>query len=217
MPRGTFAPPVMNAEVISRIPATVPPIRIGFSRLGSERTLAIDVVALIASSFPVDSAGKDAAAKPPASRGTPPGDSNEGLLLIWRTWCDADVALAERPSLIANGRTVRNRFRLDQRLDSSENLFLAYALVCGDRRENRIQCSDTQRRMCRNGNSMMSRLLSLKNDVAADLVNSFVFPPLAEMLDEFLPAQIARQLHATASTSSRTSRSRIDAGGVESK
>jgi hypothetical protein len=38
---------VINADVISRIPAIVPPIRIGFSRL-VPRTLAIDAVALIA-------------------------------------------------------------------------------------------------------------------------------------------------------------------------
>ena len=71
--------------------------------------------------------------------------------------------------------------------------------------------------MRRNGNSMMTWLFSLKNDVAANLVNPFIFPPLAEVLDELLSAQIARQLHATASTSSRTMRSRIDAGGAESK
>jgi hypothetical protein len=44
-----------------------------------------------------------------------------------------------------------------------------------------------------------------------------VLPVPAEMLNHLLTAQIARQLHATASTSSRTSRNRIDAGGVESK
>ena len=68
-----------------------------------------------------------------------------------------------------------------------------------------------------NGDPMMTWLFSLKNDVAADLVKAFVFPPLAEVPDEVFTAQISRQLHATASTSSRTSRSRIEAGGVASK
>jgi len=71
--------------------------------------------------------------------------------------------------------------------------------------------------MRRNGNSMMTWLFSLKNDVAANLVNPVVLPPLAKVLDEVFTAQISRQLHATASTSSRTSRSRIEAGGVASK
>jgi hypothetical protein len=44
-----------------------------------------------------------------------------------------------------------------------------------------------------------------------------VLPPAAKVLHQPLAAQIARQLHATASTSSRTSRNRTDAGGVESK
>src|SRR3569832_2058582 len=47
MPRGTFLPPVMNAEVISRIPAMAPPMRIGFSRL-VVRALAMDAAVLIA-------------------------------------------------------------------------------------------------------------------------------------------------------------------------
>jgi hypothetical protein len=37
--------------------------------------------------------------------------------------------------------------------------------------------------MRRNGNPMMTRLFSLQNDVTADLMNPFVFPPLAEVLD----------------------------------
>jgi hypothetical protein len=48
-------------------------------------------------------------------------------------------------------------------------------------------------------------------------MDTLVSPSLAKVLDQVLTAQIARQLHATASTSSRTSRSRIDAGGAESK
>jgi len=71
--------------------------------------------------------------------------------------------------------------------------------------------------MCRNGDTLMSGEFGLKNDVAPNLMDTLVSPSLAKVLDQVLTAQIARQLHATASTSSRTSRSRIDAGGAESK
>ena len=108
-------------------------------------------------------------------------------------------------------------FGIEATLNASENFLFAYALMRGDGGEDRIQCSDAQRRMRRNGDPMMTWLFSLQNDVAADLMKSFVFPPLAKVLDELFPAQISRQLHATASTSSRTNRSRIEAGGAESK
>lgn len=69
----------------------------------------------------------------------------------------------------------------------------------------------------RNGNALMAGGTGLKNDVAADLMHLPVLPSAAEVLDQLLTAQIARQLHATASTSSRTRRSRIEAGAGESK
>ncbi len=68
-----------------------------------------------------------------------------------------------------------------------------------------------------NGDAMVTWLLGLENDVAAYLVDSSVVPMPAQMLDPILTAEIARQLHATASTSSRTNRRRIEAGGAESK
>jgi len=71
--------------------------------------------------------------------------------------------------------------------------------------------------MLRNRDSMMAWLLGLKNHMAADLMHSFVSPVLAQVLNQVLAAQVSRQLHATASTSSRTSRSRMVAGGAESK
>ncbi len=87
----------------------------------------------------------------------------------------------------------------------------------GDGGENRIQRPYAQRRMRRNGDPMMGGLLSLQNDMAANLMKSFVFPSFAKVPDQLFPAQISRQLHATASTSSRTNRSRIEAGDAESK
>jgi hypothetical protein len=57
----------------------------------------------------------------------------------------------------------------------------------------------------------------LQDDVAADLMNALILPELTEVPCEHLSAEITRQLHATASTSSRTRRKRIEAGGTVSK
>jgi hypothetical protein len=51
---------------------------------------------------------------------------------------------------------------------------------------------------------MMNRALSFKNYMTADLVNAGVVEFLAERLYERRAANIARQLHAKATTSSRT-------------
>jgi len=63
----------------------------------------------------------------------------------------------------------------------------------------------------------MTGLVGFENHMAADLMHLPIIPAPAKVLQQLLTAQIARQLHATASTSSRTSRSRIEAGGAESK
>ncbi len=60
-------------------------------------------------------------------------------------------------------------------------------------------------------------MLGLQNYVAANLMDLLVPPMPYEMLHERLSTQIARQFHATASTSSRTMRNRIEAGRAESK
>jgi hypothetical protein len=61
------------------------------------------------------------------------------------------------------------------------------------------------------------RLLGLKDDVAADLVDLFLLPTPAEVLDQIFSLEIAGEPHATASTSSRMRCRRIEAGAVESK
>jgi hypothetical protein len=64
---------------------------------------------------------------------------------------------------------------------------------------------------------MMRRLFRFKNDVAAHLVNPGIVSTFAKVLHQMFATKIARQLHATASTSSPTSRSRIEAGSAVSK
>lgn len=105
---------------------------------------------------------------------------------------------------------------------SIENLFLADALVRGDSRKDRVQCSDPQWGVGRDCDAAIEGcgdrgLLGLQNDMAADLMNLFVSSEAAKPPGQLLPAQVARQLHATARTSSRTIRRRIEAKEVESK
>lgn len=102
-------------------------------------------------------------------------------------------------------------------LNPAENLFSCHVFVRGNSSQNRIERSNAQRIVGRHRDAMVRGLLGLQDNVAANLMNPLVTPPAAEMPDERFTAQIARQLHATASTSSRTSRSRIEAGGAESK
>lgn len=83
--------------------------------------------------------------------------------------------------------------------------------------KNRVQRPDAQGSVGRNSHAMMPGLLSLQDDMAAHLVHALIVPMLAQVADEFFTTLIARQLHATASTSSRTMRRRIEAGGRESK
>ena len=102
-------------------------------------------------------------------------------------------------------------------LNALKNCFLGDVLVGGDGSEDRVQSPDPERRMRGNGDAVGSRSLGLKDDVATYLVDFFVSPRPAEVLDEIFTAQVARQLHATARTSSRSRRRRMEAGAVESK
>jgi len=98
-----------------------------------------------------------------------------------------------------------------------ENFFLGNILVCGNGGEDRIQRSNSQWIVCGDRDAMKRGLLGLQNDMAANLMDLLVSPVLREVLHERFSVQIARQFHATASTSSRTRRRRIEAGGAESK
>jgi hypothetical protein len=98
-----------------------------------------------------------------------------------------------------------------------EDLLLCHVLVRSNTGKNRVERADSQGIMRRNSHTVGSRLFGLQDGVAPCLMNSLVAPAIAEVFDQVLTAQTARQLHATASTSSRTSRRRIEAGGAESK
>ncbi len=88
-------------------------------------------------------------------------------------------------------------------LQTPQDVLFLYTLHSCDRPQNCIQGTDAKRCMIGNGDSMLPGLVRFENDVATFLIH----PPIAEMftekLDQILPAQITRKLHA-ASTSSRT-------------
>ena len=71
--------------------------------------------------------------------------------------------------------------------------------------------------MIRDGNPLMRRTVSVKDDVTASLMDDSVVEPCHKQSREIPPAQISRKLHATVRTSSRTRCSRILAGGASSK
>jgi len=98
-----------------------------------------------------------------------------------------------------------------------EDSFLGDALVCGNTGENRVQRSNSERRVLWNRDAVRLRLLGLQDDVAANLMDFHIIPAFREVPGQLFSAQITWELHATASTSSRIRRRRIEAGAVESK
>ena len=98
-----------------------------------------------------------------------------------------------------------------------EDSFLGEDLVAGNAGENRVQRSNPERRMLWNRDAVEQGLLGLQDDVAANLMDFDIIPAFREMLGQLFSAQIAWELHATASTSSRIRRRRMEAGAVESK
>jgi hypothetical protein len=73
-------------------------------------------------------------------------------------------------------------------LNPFKDILFRYILVrsyCG---ENRVQRPESQRRGRRNCDPMGHWLPSLQNDVAPNLMDPFVSPAVAEVLDEFLTA-----------------------------
>jgi len=98
-----------------------------------------------------------------------------------------------------------------------KNLLFGHILVRGNGGKDRVERPDSEWIVCGNRDAMRRRLLGLQNYMTADLMDLLVSPMLREVFHERLSAQIARQFHATASTSSRIRRRRIEAGGAESK
>lgn len=89
----------------------------------------------------------------------------------------------------------QRRSPIKKRLDFLQDLFLGDALVGGDQPQDRVQRSDAQKFMGRDRHSLMTRIFSLQDHMAADLVNDGVTPVLAQMLRQIIPGKISRQLH----------------------
>lgn len=58
--------------------------------------------------------------------------------------------------------------------------------------------------MCWNRNSVVNGLFGLQDDVTPDLVNPSIAPMLAKQRRKLFAAEVAWQLHASVSISSRT-------------
>lgn len=93
--------------------------------------------------------------------------------------------------------------RVGRRLKVLEDGRFGHILMGGDAGKNPVQSSDSEGSVRGNRDAVGRRMLSLKDDVAAYLMDFQVIPALAEVLDQFISTQIAWELHATASTSSR--------------
>jgi len=76
--------------------------------------------------------------------------------------------------------------------------------VLGDGTKNRTERSESEGMVIWNRDPVMSRLGGFQDDVAADLVYPRVLPFSAQEVSEARAGNVARKLHATRRTSSRT-------------
>ena len=87
---------------------------------------------------------------------------------------------------------------------SIENGLSRHAFVLRNRTKDRIQRTDSQRLMCWYGDTVMRWIGYFEDYVTSGLMHANVLPVLAQNVCELLAREIARDLHATERTSSRT-------------
>ena len=73
-----------------------------------------------------------------------------------------------------------------------------------DRAQNGIQCSDAKVFVGGNSKALVCGFVRLQHDVAAFLMDHAIALHTAKYLDKVVAAQVARNLHELARTSSRT-------------
>jgi hypothetical protein len=88
-------------------------------------------------------------------------------------------------------------------LNILENSLFGHVLVGRNIGKNPIQSPDSEGLVLWDSDAVGRRMLGLKNDVTANLMDFQIFPALADVFDQVCSAQIAWEFHATASTSSR--------------
>jgi len=76
--------------------------------------------------------------------------------------------------------------------------------MLGDGTNNRTERSEPEAMVIWNCDPVMSRLGGFQDDVAADLMHPRVLPFAAQKVSEARAGNVARKLHATRRTSSRT-------------
>ena len=92
----------------------------------------------------------------------------------------------------------------DRALERFENYLAVHAFVPGDTTKYRVQRPNAQTLMRGHNNTLMGWFFGLEHDVAAFLVNNLIAPTSTQPPGEVRPAQVARDLHPFARTSSRT-------------
>ena len=97
-------------------------------------------------------------------------------------------------------------------LDAVQDCLPRGPFVRGYRPKNGVESADTQGLVIRDRDAMMRRRIGLNNDVTAGLVDLPIRQVLAESRNEGSAVEIARDLHAVASSSSRTKWSRMILG-----
>ena len=98
-----------------------------------------------------------------------------------------------------------------------ENRLTVNAFVIGNAPQNAVERADAHRSVSWNSDAVRSWILRLQNDVAAYLVDLQISPTLAERSGEIMAAQVTREFHRRASTSSRTRCKRMPVGFGRSK
>ena len=76
--------------------------------------------------------------------------------------------------------------------------------MLGDGAKDRTERSESEVMVVWNSDPVVSRLGGFEDDVAADLVHPLVLPCSAQEIGEARARNVARKLHATRRTSSRT-------------
>lgn len=76
--------------------------------------------------------------------------------------------------------------------------------MMGDGAKDRTECSKSEGVMVWNRDPVVRRLCGFEDDMAADLVHPRILPFSAQEVSEARAGNVARNLHATKRTSSRT-------------
>ena len=88
--------------------------------------------------------------------------------------------------------------------EGRDDIVPGHGLVASDGTEDSVERADSKSLVVRDRDSLVRGLVCLQNPVAADLVYLVITPVPAQRVDQGFSAEISRDLHPSAITSSRT-------------